>query len=147
MLARTDWAPLIPHAGAMVLLDAVLDYDATRIHARSEAHLRADHPLRREGRVHAVHLCEVGAQAMAVHGALLARERGETRPRPGLLVALRDVILHVDTLDGIADPVDVYADCLLADAGGAQYAFRIEHRGRVLAAGRAAVIHPSGDSA
>ncbi len=26
--------------------------------------------------------------------------------------------------------------------GGAQYAFRVEHRGRLLASGRAAVIHP-----
>ncbi|MCE5233285.1 MAG: phosphotransferase [Mizugakiibacter sp.] len=147
MLDKTDWAHLIPHAGAMVLLDAVLACDATHIHALSEAHLRADHPLRRDGRIHAVHLCEVGAQAMAVHGALLARDRGETAPRPGLLVALRDVVLHVDTLDGIADALDVHAECLLADAGGAQYAFRVEHRGRILAAGRAAVIHPSGGSA
>src|SRR5574337_973688 len=47
---------------------------------------------------------------------------------------------YVDRLDG---PLDVYAECLYADDGSAQYVFRVEHRGRPLASGRAAVIHPA----
>jgi predicted hotdog family 3-hydroxylacyl-ACP dehydratase len=142
MLDKTDWAPLIPHAGTMCLLDAVLAWDATTIHAVSAGHARADNPLRGADGLHAVHLAEYGAQAMAVHGALLARAQGLETVRPGLLVSLRDVQLadeYVDRLDGV---LDVHAECLYADATGAQYAFRVEHRGRPLASGRAAVIHP-----
>lgn len=142
MFAKTDWAHLIPHQGAMCLLDAVVAWDDVNIHAMSESHLHADHPLRSEHGLHAAHLAEYGAQAMAVHGALLARQRGEVEPRPGRLVSLRDVTLAVEYVDAVAGPLDVHAHCLYADASGAQYAFRVEQRGHLLASGRAAVIHP-----
>lgn len=142
MLAKTDWAHLIPHAGAMCLLDAVLAWDERSIHAASASHARADHPLRGAHGLHAVHLAEYGAQAAAVHGALLARARGDETVRPGRLVSLRDVQLHEEYVDGLDGALDVHAECLYADDGGAQYAFRVEHRGRLLASGRAAVIHP-----
>lgn len=142
MLPRTDWAQLIPHAGTMCLLDAVQLWDARTIHAISASHVRMDNPLRGPHGLHAVHLAEYGAQAMAVHGALLARANGAEVARPGRLVSLRDVQLfeeYVDRLDGM---LDVHAECLYVDDGGAQYTFRVEHHGRLLASGRAAVIHP-----
>lgn len=142
MLAKTDWAHLIPHQGAMCLLDAVVAWDDASIHAMSDGHAHADHPLRCEQDLHAVHLAEYGAQAMAVHGALLARQRGEVEPRPGRLVSLRDVTLAVEYVDAADGPLDVHAHCLYADESGAQYAFRVEQRGHLLASGRAAVIHP-----
>jgi len=143
MLDKTDWAHLIPHAGTMCLLDAVLTWNERSIHAISEGHARADNPLRGEHGLHAVHLAEYGAQAMAVHGALLARARGSETVRPGMLVSLRDVQLFEEYVDRYDGRLDVHAECLYADDGGAQYAFRVEHRGRLLASGRAAVIHPS----
>ncbi|WP_447737419.1 phosphotransferase [Rhodanobacter soli] len=143
MLDKTDWAQLIPHAGTMCLLDAVLAWDERTIHAASAGHARADNPLRGPHGLHAVHLAEYGAQAMAVHGALLARARGSGTVRPGMLVSLRDVQLFDEYVDRLDGRLDVHAECLYADDGGAQYAFRVEHRGRLLASGRAAVIHPS----
>ncbi|HWU76502.1 MAG TPA: phosphotransferase [Rhodanobacter sp.] len=143
MLPKTDWAHLIPHAGSMCLLDAVVQWDERRIHATSAGHARAGNPLRTAEGLHAINLAEYGAQAMAVHGGLLARARGDELARPGRLVSLRDVQLseaYVDRLDG---HLDVHAECLYADDGGAQYTFRVEHRGRLLASGRAAVIHPA----
>jgi predicted hotdog family 3-hydroxylacyl-ACP dehydratase len=142
MLPKTDWAPLIPHAGTMCLLDAVQAWDASTIHAISAGHARVDNPLRGSQGLHAVHLAEYGAQAMAVHGALLARSRGIVEVRPGRLVSLRDVRLFEEYIDRLHGHLDVHAECLYADDGGAQYAFRIEHGGRLLASGRAAVIHP-----
>ena len=141
MLPKSDWGHLIPHAGGMCLLDAVLAWDASTVHAIGTGHAHAGHPLRGERGLHAVHLAEYGAQAMAVHGALLARARGVETARPGMLVSLRDVELAVEYVpqDG---HLDVHAQCLYADDGGAQYAFRIEHAGHLLASGRAAVIHP-----
>src|SRR5215469_12592464 len=105
MLAKTDWAHLIPHQGAMCLLDAVVAWDDVNIHAMSESHVHADHPLRGEHGLHAVHLAEYGAQAMAVHGALLARQHGEAEPRPGRLVSLRDVTLAAEYVDAAAGPL------------------------------------------
>ncbi|MBS0432169.1 MAG: phosphotransferase [Proteobacteria bacterium] len=139
MLEKSDWAQLIPHAGSMCLLDAVVEYDAARIHATSATHADAGNPLRDAGRLHAVALCEYGAQAMAVHGALLAREHGG-RARPGWLVSLRDVELHAEFVEALPGALDVHAECLLDAGSSMQYAFRVEHAGVLLACGRAAVL-------
>jgi predicted hotdog family 3-hydroxylacyl-ACP dehydratase len=143
MLAKTDWASLIPHQGAMSLLDDVLGWDETSIHAVTQSHALAEHPLRGSTGLHAVHLAEYGAQAMAVHGALLAREHGASDVRPGRLVSLRDVSLSVEYVDPSLGRLDIHAESLYADSSGAQYAFRVEQNGRTLVSGRAAVIHPS----
>lgn len=143
MLDQTEFAPLIPHAGRMCLLDGVAVWDDTTIHAVSDSHALADHPLRgADGRLHAVHLAEYGAQAMAVHGALRDRANGATAVKPGRLVSLRDVQLAVENVDADGGRLDVHAECLFADDAGAQYAFRVEQGGCLLASGRAAVIHP-----
>ena len=142
MLAKADFVDLIPHAGDMCLLDGVEAWDASTIHAISISHVLFTHPLRGEHGLHAVHLAEYGAQAMAVHGALLAREQGATSPKPGMLVSLRGVKLSIDRVDTLAGRLDVFAECLIADESGAQYTFRIEHDGIEIASGRAAVIHP-----
>ena len=139
-------AALIPHAGAMCLLDGVLDWDATHIHARSASHAHADHPLRRDGVLHALHLCEYGAQAAAVHGALSARAAG-AMPHPGLLAALREVRLHVASVDPAGGALDVEAECQLSDAHGAQYAFRIAQGGCLLATGRATIVYATAPGA
>lgn len=139
MLPKSEWAALIPHQGAMCLLDEVVDWDAERLHARSASHQRSDNPLRADGVLHAVNLCEYGAQAMAVHGALCARARGGAA-RPGYLVALREVRLKVQRIDDLPGRLQVHVECLLALDDSLQYAFRIEHRGSVLASGRAAVL-------
>jgi predicted hotdog family 3-hydroxylacyl-ACP dehydratase len=139
MLPQSDWAHLIPHAGTMCLLDDVVGWDTTSIHARSASHVRVDNPLRSDGRLRALHLCEYGAQAMAVHGGLLARSAGDVAA-PGYLVSLRDVDLRVARIDDLAGTLDVHAERLLGGDGSWQYAFRVEHAGATIASGRAAVI-------
>lgn len=145
MLPKTDWFHLIPHAGSMCLLDAVQSWDEQTIHATTSGHALKDNPLRNEDGLHAVILAEYGAQAMALHGGLLARSRGIQTVRPGRLVSLRDVQLSQAFVDQLDGHLDVHAQCLYADENGAQYSFRIEHHGRVLCSGRAAVIHPAED--
>ena len=139
VLPRSDWAALIPHQGAMSLLDEVVAWDGALIHARSRAHRHADHPLRSDGQLRALHLCEYGAQAMAVHGGLIARAAGE-RAAPGFLVSLRAVELFVARIDDLPDVLDVHAERLLGGDGSWQYAFRALHRDQLLASGRAAVM-------
>ena len=137
-LDRAGILRLVPHQGAMCLWDTVLDWDADRIRVRADSHRDPRHPLRHRDRLAAVHLCEYGAQAMAVHGGLLARRAG-LPPRAGLLVALRGVELAVARIDDLDGPLLGEAERLADGAAGQLYAFRIEHDGRTLAHGRAMV--------
>jgi predicted hotdog family 3-hydroxylacyl-ACP dehydratase len=142
MLARPAWEHLIPHRGTMCLLDAVAAWDDRMIHAVSQSHRRADNPLRSDGRLRAVHLCEYAAQAMAIHGGLLAQRDGKVAA-PGFLVSLRAVKLQVTHIDDLPGALDVHAEQLIDSAGSFQYAFRVEHAGALLAEGRAAVMTQS----
>jgi predicted hotdog family 3-hydroxylacyl-ACP dehydratase len=139
MLSRSGIEALIPHKGAMCLWDEVVDWDRQRIRLRASNHRDPAHPLRSHDRLHAVHLCEYGAQAMAVHGGLRASEGGGTA-RPGLLVALRGVELHCLRIDDLRGALECEAEVLAEGEGSQQYAFRIRHAGTLLAAGRAAVM-------
>ena len=132
-------AALIPHAGAMCLNERVLAWDAGHIALATATHRDPANPLRRDGALHALHLCEYGAQAMAIHGGLCAQAAG-SRAAPGLLVSLRDVQLHALRIDTLEGELRIEAERLLESAGSWQYAFRAWHGERLLAEGRAAVI-------
>src|SRR6185295_8100897 len=120
MIAKPQWEHLIPHRGAMSLLDTVLDWDDERIHLTATSHSRADNPLRSDGLLRALHLCEYGAQAMAVHGGLLAQRAGKVAA-PGFLVSLRGIKLHVARADHLPGDLDVRAEKLLGAGGSWQY--------------------------
>ncbi len=139
MIGHEQIEALIPHKGSMCLWDEVVDWGPKRIRLRASSHRDPAHPLRSHDRLHAVHLCEYGAQAMAVHGGLRAREGGETA-RPGLLVALRGVELHCLRIDDLPGALECAAEVLAEGEGSQQYAFRIYHAGILLAEGRAAVL-------
>lgn len=139
MLSRERIEALVPHQGDMCLWDEVLAWDATGIRLRARTHADPGHPLRSQGRLRAVHLCEYGAQAMAVHGGLRARQGGGP-VRPGLLVALRGVQLHCVDIDSLAGWIECEAEVLVEGEDSQQYAFRISHQGSLLAEGRAAVM-------
>ena len=136
---KVHWQHLIPHRGAMCLLDAVAAWDETGIHARAGTHRDPGNPLRADGSLHAVNLCEYGAQAMAVHGGLLAQREGAAAA-PGLLVSLREVKLRAIRIDDLPGDLEIRAEKIAAGADAMQYAFHIEHAGVVLAEGRAAVM-------
>ena len=139
MSIESPLAALIPHQGGMCLHERVLSWTESRVTLASNSHRAPDNPLRRTGRLHAIHLCEYGAQAMAVHAGLRAEERGERAP-PGMLVSLRGVTLAVQRIVVLDGELVTVAECVLAGADSAQYAFRVRHEGRVLAEGRAAVM-------
>ncbi len=139
MIGRTEILSLIPHQGAMCLWDEVVAWNADSIRLRTGSHRDPAHPLRTRGRLHAVHLCEYGAQAMAVHGGLLARDSGATA-KPGLLVALRGVELRVARIDDLPGNLECEAQAIAQGEGSQQYAFHIFHAGEAVAEGRAAVM-------
>ncbi len=143
MLGRDAIAALIPHQGAMCLLDRVIEWDKDRIVLATQSHRAPDNPLRLDGKLRAIHLCEYGAQAMAVHGGLSAQAEGRGA-QPGFLVSLRDVKLSVDFIDQLSGELLVSAQRLLESAGSWQYSFEVRHESATLATGRAAIIARAG---
>ena len=142
-LDHTWIASRIPHQGSMCLLDHVEHWSTDGIRCRAVSHRAADNPLRAYGRLGAACGIEYAAQAMAVHGALLAPAAGDT-PRVGYLVSVRSVEFHVDRLDDIADDLSVEANHLMSAENNMLYQFSVSAAGRVLVTGRAAVIINAG---
>src|SRR5713226_4366854 len=112
-IAKAEIRTLIPHAGLMCLLDSVLKWDDESIVCTSETHRDPANPLRRDGRLSALHAFEYGEQAAAVHGGLRARSAGVAAPRGAHLQVMR--------LDDIASPLEVRAHILFGEAGNAIY--------------------------
>jgi predicted hotdog family 3-hydroxylacyl-ACP dehydratase len=136
-------AALVPHAGRMCLLERIVHWDDTSVTTATTTHRDPANPLAGMAGLRAIHLCEYGAQAMAVHGGLRAQALG-ARARPGWLVSLRDVVLgreYVDALDG-----ELLVEARrLHDSGSAwEYEFRVTHAAQPLARGRAIVSVASG---
>lgn len=138
MLNHADIARRIPHQGGMCLLDAVLAWSADALHASAVGHVHADNPLRRDGRLDAVHGIEYAAQAMAVHGALLADPHAPARQ--GYLTSVRGVDLAVNRLDDLPGAIDVKVQRLSGDDQNILYTFELLHADRVVVSGRASVV-------
>lgn len=134
---------LIPHRGAMCLLDRMASWDATRIECVAVNHRDRHHPLRSASGLLASAAIEYAAQAMALHGALCAAVEGD-RAAPGFLASARDVRLGCWRLDDLPradrDELVVVAERQAADVARILYAFVLRHDGRELASGRVAVV-------
>jgi predicted hotdog family 3-hydroxylacyl-ACP dehydratase len=139
MIDRAGIEAMIPHKGAMCLWDEVIGWQEARIRLRTRTHRDTANPLRSESMLRAVHLCEYGAQAMAVHGGLRGAAAGG-EPKAGFLVALREVQLHLARIDDLDGDLECEAELLAETPASQQYAFRIFHRGAQIAEGRAAVM-------
>ena len=122
----------------MCLLDAVKAWSDSAITCRASSHTDPANPLRAEGRLGAANGIEYAAQAMAIHGALIAGD--DAAPRQGYLTSVRSVSLHVARLDDLPGELDVQAERLSGDANNILYQFSLSHAGRCLLEGRAAVV-------
>ncbi|HEY2101626.1 MAG TPA: hypothetical protein VGH08_00085 [Chthoniobacterales bacterium] len=136
---KAEIRTLIPHSGLMCLLDTVIDWDDDSIVCGSETHRDPYNPLRRDGRLSALHALEYGAQAAAVHGGLRARSAGAAAP-PCYLAALRDAHLHVARLDDVAAPLKVRARRLFGDSGNTVYECSVSAANVPLAEGRVTIM-------
>jgi predicted hotdog family 3-hydroxylacyl-ACP dehydratase len=134
---------MIPHSGDMCLLDEVIKWDADSIECRSSTHMDQNNPLRNEHGLPSVALIEYGAQAMAVHGGLLAREQGG-QISEGYLAALREVDIKDMFIDSLEQPLIINADKVMAQGGNMVYQFSVKAGEQVLASGRATVISQAG---
>jgi predicted hotdog family 3-hydroxylacyl-ACP dehydratase len=131
----------IPHHGRMCLLDEVIAWSAARVSCRSNTHRDADNPLRAYGRLGIACGVEYAAQAMAVHGALVA---GGAPPAAGFLAAVRDVRFHALRLDDVRGDLICDAVRMAGDATTALYEFELRSEAALLLRGRAAVVFDAG---
>jgi predicted hotdog family 3-hydroxylacyl-ACP dehydratase len=129
----------IPHQGRMCLIDEVLEWNPGRIRCASGGHRAPDHPLRTHGRLGVAAGVEIAAQAMAVHGALLAAQ-GAARPTAGLLASVRGLRMYVSRLDDVQTRLICDAVRMAGDAGVALYEFELYAEARRLLWGRASVV-------
>ncbi|HEU4623044.1 MAG TPA: hotdog family protein [Burkholderiaceae bacterium] len=139
VLDRDAIAALIPHAGTMCLLDRVHTWDAERIECHAISHRDGANPLREAGRLGAASGIEYAAQAMAVHGGLLAQANGGA-PTMGFLASVRDVRAYAARLDDLAGDLIVEAKRLGGEASRVLYEFSVRTHERVVLEGRAAVV-------
>jgi predicted hotdog family 3-hydroxylacyl-ACP dehydratase len=138
LMSREAIAAMIPHSGAMCLLDGVLAWDASTIRCSSRSHLADDNPLRVAGELSAWCGVEYAAQAMAVHG-VLAGNVG-TRPRLGYLASLRKVSCRRRRLDDLEGDLVVWAERLMGEETRVIYRFEVGVGKIEVLSGQAAVV-------
>ncbi len=132
---------MIPHAGAMCLLDEITFWDTKFLRGRSKRFGAAGNPLRRaDGSLGMACGIEIAGQAMAAHGYLLAGLGAP--PRQGMLVSLRDVEIG----GGPADAAEILIEVeqLMGDLSGAAYRFSVADAAALLLSGRATVVFAGG---
>ncbi len=137
---RTQIAALIPHGDSMCLLDEVVSWDTAQIHCRSYQLANSANPLLDEhGLLASVLLLEYGAQAAAVHAALLQSNLGEKRP--AYIGAVKDVEFYATIADNSLT-LDVHAQCLLSSSQGAIYELVAQQANTALVRGRLILSQP-----
>ena len=129
----------IPHQGSMCLLKNVQTWNQEKIECRADSHRALDNPLRAHGQLGIACGIEYAAQAMAVHGALLA-PANSPRPKVGYLVSVRGVTMAVTRLDDVNTDLVITASCMMANESNMLYQFTVCANDKVLLEGRAAVV-------
>lgn len=128
----------LPHQGRMCLLDHIDTWDARGVRCTATSHRAPDNPLRAHGRLGAACGIEYAAQAMAVHGALLAAP--DAPPGVGYLTSARGVEWRVARLDDIDTHLIIAAERVCGDDQGILYGFSISAGQRLLLRGRITVV-------
>jgi predicted hotdog family 3-hydroxylacyl-ACP dehydratase len=133
-----DVAKLVPHAGRMRLVSAVLEHTPERTVCRVdvEASRLFAGP---DGSIPGWVALEWMAQTIAAHAGLVAWRRGET-PRPGLFLGARRARIHVDGFRP-GQTLRVVSRHLRGETGLAWFECRVEdpESGAALAEGRLSV--------
>jgi predicted hotdog family 3-hydroxylacyl-ACP dehydratase len=139
VIGREQILMMVPHAGAMCLLDGVLHWDAVSMCCLSRRFQQPDNPMRRgDGTLGTACGIEVAAQAMALHGRLLARTGGS--PTQGYLASVRDVRLAMHHFDIASNELLIDVERIGGDAHGATYRFVVTGGAVELLGGRATVV-------
>lgn len=130
---------LLPHTGRMRLIDRVVSYDEQKIVCESDSHRVAAHPLAENGILSIVCGLEYGAQAMALHGALMASFTGGGPARRGYLVAASNLRWFAERLDACVAPLIVEAVSEFRSENQVAYRFEVRADAKTVLTGDARV--------
>ena len=138
---RIDVVGLIPHQGAMCLLDTVESWDEKGIVCNASSHRRSENPLRDGAGLRGSCAIEYGAQAVAAHAGLMDGASG-WRARIGFLAAVRDVTVWVARFDDMEQVLTVRADVVLRQDTGQVYEIGVTAGAQTILTGRIVVMAP-----
>lgn len=128
----------IPHKGSMCLLDSVQRWNASEIECIAVSHRDAANPLRNDDGLGIAAGVEYAAQAMAVHGALLAAE--QEVPRSGFLTSVRNVEWSCSRIDDVASDLLIKVVREAFSLDNVLYRFCVSAGAATLLSGRATVM-------
>ena len=138
-LTQDAFSHLLPHGGAMRLIESVEAWDAATIRCRAVTHRDPRNPLRARGRLAVSAGLEYAAQAMGLHVGL-----AEGGPAPanriGYVGGVRDVTFAVERLDDTADDLVIDATRLAEGEQSYMYQFRVALGDRLVIEGRASIF-------
>lgn len=138
-VTKEELASLLPHAGAMRLIEWVESWDDTMIRCRTGSHRDPANPLRHGAGLDAVAGLEYAAQAVGLHVGL--RDQGRAKDGSiGYVGSLRDVVFGIDRLDDCRTDLAIDAIRLFEDDQNFVYRFVISSGGRELLRGRASIF-------
>lgn len=147
-LTKTEIAARIPHSGPMCLLDRVLSWNNETIICEANNHRDVNHPLARDSMLDTMAAIEYAAQAMAVHGALIAENTASITqsdsPKMGYLASVRDVTCAIPFLHELSSPLRIEATRLIGEETRVLYEFKVSSSEQLCAQGRAAVVVDAG---
>ena len=138
-LTKDELASLLPHTGAMRLLDGVESWDDSTIRCRAVSHRDPANPLRRGATLDVVAGLEYAAQAMGVHVGLLDG-RPSAGGSVGYIGGLRDVTFGTGRLDDCPGELTIDATRLFADHRSFMYRFVVSSHGHEVLARRASIF-------
>jgi predicted hotdog family 3-hydroxylacyl-ACP dehydratase len=147
-LNKADIAARIPHSGPMCLLECVVSWNSEMIICEANNHRDINHPLARDGALDTMAAIEYAAQAMAVHGALIAENAtaiaSSDSPTMGYLASVRDVSCAIPFLHELVLPLRIEATRIVGEETRVLYEFSVTAGEQLCAEGRAAVVLDAG---
>lgn len=144
-MTRDQLCARIPHAGRMCLLERLLAWDDNHILCSTWTHRDPANPLRRDGKLSAIHVVEYAGQAAALHGALVKTAGVDGKGSRTLLAAVNYVRCEVDFLDPLNGPMEISAARELSSVAGSIYYFSVAVNAEHIAQGRFSVMSTGPD--
>lgn len=136
MLEKSQIEVLLPHQGAMFLLDRVTRFDRNGIECIASSHRDPNNPLRHLNCLPAHVAIEYAAQAAGVHGGLLNQQLNPDAPaQMGYLAVVSNLHWQMQRLDDLPGDLEIHARRTAVTPGGRAYHVEIRHRGQSIMSG------------
>jgi predicted hotdog family 3-hydroxylacyl-ACP dehydratase len=127
----------------MCLLDGVESWDDKQIVCTSTTHQNQDNPLAENNRLACINAVEYGAQAVAIHGNLIAKNLNMPLPESGFLVQIKALEFDDCNLSSLPEALIISAQQIYIDPGSLLYSITIQHGQDQLMQGRIMIFTQS----